>query len=288
MNDLPDKIQWHPAFYAATGLELHENIEELTLLPEHSLSKEPIRIDLLIIKKGINANTIKNEIGHIMRRHNVLEYKSPEDSLTIDDFYKAVGYACLYKGYGESVNQIPTSELTVSLFREAYPRELFSSLKREGNKLEEKYPGIYYVTNNLPFPIQVVVTSQLRKETHSSLRILSHHADKDDIERFLEKAQAMVNAMPNSRMRSDIDSVLQVSVNANFKLYQEIRRNAGMCDALKELMKDDIEEQLNQARTSEKLEAIQNIMDSLQLSAEQAMDALKIAPEQRAIFMTKL
>lgn len=61
-----------------------------------------------------------------------------------------------------------------------------------------------------------------------------------------------------------------------------------MCDALKELMKDDIEEQLNQARTSEKLEAIQNIMDSLQLSAEQAMDALKIAPEQRAIFMTKL
>jgi glyoxylate carboligase len=97
-----------------------------------------------------------------MRRHNVLEYKSPEDGLTIDDFYKAVGYAC--------------------------------------------------------------------------------------------------------------------------------------CDALRELMKDDIEEQLNKAREVTKsevtrevtLENIQNIMDSLKLTAEQAMDALKIAPEQRAVFMAKL
>lgn len=227
-----------------------------------------------------------------MKRHNVLEYKSPEDNLTIDDFYKTIGYACLYKGYGESVNKIPTNELTVSLFREAYPRELFSSLKQEGNIFEEKYPGIYYVTNNLPFPVQVVVTNQLNKETHSSLRILSHHADKDDIERFLHEAQTMANTMSDPRTRNDIDSVLQVSVNANFELYQEIRRNTVMCEALRELMKDDIEEQLNQARETTKsevtLENIQNIMDSLKLTAEQAMDALKIAPEQREIFMAEL
>lgn len=67
MTDSPDKIQWHPAFYAATGLELQENMEELELIPEYNLGKEPLRIDLLIIKNGGKGNKIKNEIGHIMK-----------------------------------------------------------------------------------------------------------------------------------------------------------------------------------------------------------------------------
>ena len=46
------KLQWHPAFCAAAGLEFHEDIERLELKPEYNLSKEPIRIDLLI-KKGV-------------------------------------------------------------------------------------------------------------------------------------------------------------------------------------------------------------------------------------------
>ena len=79
------KLQWHPAFCAAARLEFHEDIERLELKLEYNLSKEPIRIDLLIIKEG-STGQIKNEIGHIMRMYNVIEYKSPEDALTIDDF----------------------------------------------------------------------------------------------------------------------------------------------------------------------------------------------------------
>ena len=51
MKNAPDKLQWHPAFCAAAGLEFHEDIEWLELKPEYNLSKEPIRIDLLIIKE---------------------------------------------------------------------------------------------------------------------------------------------------------------------------------------------------------------------------------------------
>lgn len=143
MTDSPDKIQWHPAFCAAAGLELQENIDALELTPEYNLSKEPIRIDLLIVKDRKKLGKIKNEIGHIMRTYNVIEYKSPEDGLTIDDFYKTIGYACLYKGYGENVDKIPVNELTVSLFREAYPREMFLALKRHEHEIEMVYPGIY-------------------------------------------------------------------------------------------------------------------------------------------------
>ena len=50
-------------------------------------------MDLLIIKK-LSDVLIENEIGHIFKKYNVVEYKSPEDGLSIDDYYKAIDYAC--------------------------------------------------------------------------------------------------------------------------------------------------------------------------------------------------
>lgn len=190
MKNAPDKLQWHPAFCAAAGLEFHEDIEQLELKPEYNLSKKPIRIDLLIIKEGSDGR-IKNEIGHIMRTYNVIKYKSPEDALTIDDFYKTVGYACLYKGYGEHVDAVPINELTVSIFRENRPEKMFLTLQKYGHKIEE----------------------------------------------FLRN----VEEMNTPRDRQNVEAVLQVSVKANDELYREIRRDANMCDALRELMKDDLE-----------------------------------------------
>ena len=44
------------------------------------------------------------------------------------------------------------------------------------------------------------------------------------------------------------DAVLQVSVAANKEKYDEVRRTTGMCEALRELMKDEIEEELKKNR----------------------------------------
>ena len=94
--------------------------------------------------------------------------------------------------------------------------------------IEEKYPGIYYVTEHLPFPVQIIVTQELEPEEHRSLRILSNHAKKEDVEEFLRKAEGM----NTSRDRQNVEAVLQVSVRANDELYREIRRDANMCDAV--------------------------------------------------------
>ena len=104
--------------------------------------------------------------------------------------------------------------------------------------IEEKYPGIYYVTEHLPFPAQIIVTQELEPGEHRSLRILSNHAKKEDVEEFLRKAEGM----NTPRDRQNVEAVLQVSVKANDELYREIRRDANMCDALRELMKDDLED----------------------------------------------
>ena len=112
------------------------------------------------------------------------------------------------------------------------------TLQKYGHKIEEKYPGIYYVTEHLPFPAQIIVTQELEPGEHRSLRILSNHAKKEDVEEFLRKAEGM----NTSRDRQNVEAVLQVSVRANDELYREIRRDANMCDALRELMKDDLED----------------------------------------------
>ena len=146
--------------------------------------------------------------------------KSPEDGLTIDDFYKAAAYACLYKSLGQTVDQYPGTDITVSLFREAYPRDLFAALRAEGRSIEEKYPGIYYVTGNVMFDTQIVVTGRLAADSHSPLRILSGHAGKEDVRRFLEE----ISALKTPGDRNNADAVLQVSISANRSLYDDLRK----------------------------------------------------------------
>lgn len=98
------RIQWHPAFYAAAELEFLSNRAELEFCREYNLGKKPLQIDLLVIEK-LDDVSIENEIGHIFKRHNIIEYKSPGDDMTIDDFFKTVGYACIYKGLGEKLTR---------------------------------------------------------------------------------------------------------------------------------------------------------------------------------------
>lgn len=282
-------ISWHPGFYGAAELEFLSNKGDLEFQREYNLSKEPVRMDLLIIKK-LSDVRIENELGHIFKKFNVVEYKNPDDALTIDDYYKTVGYACLYKGLGESVDLIPADELTISIFRESCPREMFKAMKKMGLEIEERYPGIYYISGKQAlFDTQIVVTKQLEKETHRTLRVLSKHVQEEDVRAFVEKAGKMTE--PGDR--NNIDAVLHVSVSANREIYEAIRRcDKIMCDALRELMKEDFEKQERETRQETKqetlLETIKNLMDTMKWTAEQAMTAMKIPDADRGKYIAKL
>lgn len=274
-------IQWHPGFYGAAELEFLSNKGDLEFQREFNLSKEPIRMDLLIIKKLADVR-IENELGHIFKKYNVAEFKSPDDALSIDDYYKTVGYACLYKGLGETVDQIPANELTISIFRESYPREMFEAMKNLGMEIKEQYPGIYYISGKQAlFDTQIVVTKQLDKETHRILRILSKHVREEDVRAFVEKAVQM--SEPGDR--NNVDAVLQVSVSANKEIFEAIRRcDKVMCEALRELMKEDLEQREQETL----LKTIKNLMDTTKWTAEQAMAAMKIPEADRGKYIAKL
>ena len=237
--------------------------------------------------KKLTDAVIQNEIGRIFRGHNIIEYKSPEDNLSIDDFYKTLGYACIYKGLGKTVDEVPAGELTVSLFRERFPHKMTAALRQSGMAVEERFQGVYYVSGQIPFPTQIVVTGRLAA-THHSLRILSKNADENDVKAFLEEAVRL----PDPGDRDNISAVLEVSTAANLQLFEELRRRTGMCDALRELMRADLVnerlEGIDEGVRKTNLKALTHVMNSFSVDAEKAMDILQIPGEEREIYRSKL
>ena len=61
-----------------------------------------------------------------------------------------------------------------------------------------------------------------------------------------------------------------------------------MCEALQELMKDEITEKVTEKVTESKLEDVKNIMKKLSYTAEQAMDLLSVSESQRKLILDKL
>ena len=237
------RIQWHPAFYAATKLELRDNIDELEFYPEYNLSKKPLQADLLIIEKN-GKTQIKNAIGHIFRKHNIVEYKSPGDGMTVDDFYKCVAYACLYKSTGESVNEIAGDELSVTMIRESYPKSMMRELKRLGISFTRYDSGIYY-SQNFFIPAQIVVTQELEADEHRSLRILSRNADENDVKGFIKETLNYVT----QGEKADVQAVLRVSGTANYDLYEKIRSESEMKNIWDEIVEERKDEWFNEGRT---------------------------------------
>ena len=165
-------LQWHPGFYAGLQIELAEDADNLTFENEHQLGTKPKQIDVLIIKKD-STKPIKKNIGRIFRKYNIVEYKGPEDYLSIDDFYRVCGYTCFYKSDAEGVNRIPVEELTITYVCHRYPAKVMQHLKGKGCRIQNVAEGIYYI-EGIFFPIQIVLTSRLSKEENLWLGSLTN------------------------------------------------------------------------------------------------------------------
>ncbi|MBR3539388.1 MAG: hypothetical protein IKN79_10020 [Eubacterium sp.] len=239
MDGKLEKDHWHPAFLGAMEIEFIEYKDKLTFEGVYQLSKEPLKVDLIVIKKQKDVH-IENQIGRIFRGHNIFEYKSPDSGLTIDDFYKTIGYAFLYKAFGKTVDEISAQELTVTLVRDRKPEQLFQTIMSMGGSVEEKYPGIFWIDGIVNIPMQFVLTRSLEPELHKALRMLTKRLTEEDAERFIE----MAGGFTEQGDKSNADALLQVSVSANRAVFESIkRRNPIMCEALRELMKEEIQEE---------------------------------------------
>lgn len=165
------KLQWHVAFAATLKIELNQELKKMQILVEHLLGKKPMQIDLLVIKKEKNQQIEKN-IGRIFKTYNIIEYKSPDDYISINDFYKVYGYACFYQSETESVGEIDPRELTITFVCYHYPRKMLQHIKEvRGISSIQREAGIYELIGD-PIKMQVIVVKELSKEENYWLQIL--------------------------------------------------------------------------------------------------------------------
>jgi len=157
---------FHPAAFTAFGYYLREYQKDdgLTLREEQHLSKQSLRIDILIIKKKPGLK-IDRCWARIFRGHNIVEYKSPVDNPpTMEVFDKVVhGYAGLYA----SQEQVSLTDMSATIVCYKKPKKLFETLEKDLDyRVLQKEPGIYYIMYKGAAPekslaIQVVVSSEL-------------------------------------------------------------------------------------------------------------------------------
>lgn len=223
-----EKIQWHPAFASTMKIELAEYEAMLSFMTEYELSRKPLRLDVLIIKKQKDLE-IKKNIGRIFRGHNIIEYKSPSDYLSIDDFYKVHSYAYLYKTSGGREDAISIRDLTVTFVCSKYPRHLCEHLKDEAYEIKEKEDGLYYIEGDR-IPMQIVVTSELNKDNNLWLSSLTDNLNDDATAEMILKTCR--GHLKEETYQSFIDAVMR----ANLDVFMEVMKMSKLDESLLEIL----------------------------------------------------
>lgn len=260
----PHVLQWHPAFYAGIQIELETEANTLLFENEHQLGTKPKEIDVLIIKKEKELPVQKN-IGRIFRKHNIVEYKSPSDYLSIDDFYKVYGYACFYKSDTSKTDSIKIHDITITFVCYRYPRSLIQHLKTEkGYRVHKAEDGIYYITGD-KIPMQLILTKELSETQNLWLKSLT-----DELEE-IETVKHLLEQYGKHKGNILYKSVMNLIVRANQEKFKEVKT---MCEALEELMKDEMEAK----RTEGKADAVLELLLSLGSVSEQLR---KVIMEQK-------
>ena len=226
------KLQWHPAFSAALRISLQDEMQYLEMREEYLLSKKPPQIDVLIIRK-LRDVPLKKSISRIFRGHNIIEYKAPDDYLSINDFYKVYGYACFYQSNTERVKEIDPEELTITFACSHYPGKMLKHLSEvRGIHTECREKGIYYLTGD-PIPMQLLITRELAQKENYWLQNL-----RSDLKAGPEIRNLMA-AYEKNRHSKDHEAVMNLITHANME-QMEVEKK--MCDALRELFADELKE----------------------------------------------
>lgn len=226
------RLQWHSGFSAALRVELEDELDELCIEDEHMLSKKPMQIDVLVVKKK-GEQPIRKNIGRIFRKHNIIEYKSPEDYLSINDFYKVYGYTCFYQSETKRVKDIPPEEITMTFICNHYPQKLLEHLKKfKGIEVEKQEAGLYYLLGD-SFPIQLVIVKELSKEENYWLQNLRCNLKTG------EEIQEVVRRYEQVKHKAYYSDVMNLIVRANQRQMEEEKN---MCEALNELFAEELKE----------------------------------------------
>ena len=226
------RLSWHPAFGAVLRIELERELDLLEIVDERQLTKEPLQVDVLIVKKEKDIRLEKN-IGRIFKSYNIIEYKSPEDYLSINDFYKVYAYACLYQSDTDRVMEVDPREITLTFVCMRYPRKLLGHLKEtRGMRVSRQGDGIYYLEGDT-LAMQLLVTGELSERDNYWLQHLRGNLKEG------RELQDLMERYERHRHSKWYQAAMDLIVRANWDRMKEEKE---MCEALRELFADELRE----------------------------------------------
>ena len=243
MAEESGRTRFHHGFYAAMKVEYDLMHADVTYEQEIQLGEDPIRLDFLIIKKNSGV-ILTDPIGEFFEAVNHFEYKSPDDGLSIDDFYKAVAYSFIYKGYNRKVDELPIDDITLTLVRHSYPRELMKALKERGYVIEEPHPGIYTVGGKIDLKVQIIVSSRLPADEYEGLKLLVSDCTKDT---FLNYAGKAVTSK-DGNVKTNAGTVIRICLGINKKLDKQLEEDEAMIDVIARIFKNEFAAQRQEGR----------------------------------------
>ena len=136
---------WHTIFQYILEELLPGDIFDIQV--EHEVGKLPLKIDFIIIKK------IKEAIADVPGflsflndyEYAVIEYKSPHDEFTFDDFLKLAAYTTLYKIKKEIADL--EKIIRVGVFNST-SKDFSELMKQYGYEIGKIENGLYYIAHN--------------------------------------------------------------------------------------------------------------------------------------------
>ena len=181
------KVFWHEAHYEAVKLDLREYLDRLSMSVEYQLTQEALVMDMLIIKKDPSL-VITKSIGRIFRTHNIVEYKSEEDSLGVHDYNKVLAYALLYS----SLEKVSLADMSLTFSLTIRPKKLLKYLKSERDLgFTDAGNGITYIEGEI-LPVQIIESKELPEDENPFIKFLRSGYKAIEMVEILEKCNKLV------------------------------------------------------------------------------------------------
>ena len=172
MSFKKSRVNWHEAASCAFQIELKDYSDLLEYITEYTLGKNSYHIDLLVIKKLVDKVITKN-IALIFKTFNLLEIKGIGSSVSIDSYYKTIGYAGLLISQIGKLNQYSSLDVSLTFLSFHYPQKLMKHLRKERKIIIAKVsPGVYHI-NKETFSAQIIVTKELSPKDNLYLHCLT-------------------------------------------------------------------------------------------------------------------
>jgi len=142
----------------------------------------------------------------------LVEYKSPDDCLSVKDFFKVNAYANLYAAISSDVD---LSDLTITFVGNRKPRSLLHYLTTERGFMAEKTsPGIYSITGAY-IPIQIIESKKLPQSENLWLNSLVKGLK-------IQHTHDILNEKRKWHQKLPLDAYWDVVVEANYRTFLEV------------------------------------------------------------------